>query len=117
MKIHLATERLILRQFTADDADHLVALDSDPEVLRYVGTPAAIDREAYRQLIRTTFLSYYVKYEAYGYWAVIEKASGAFLGWFHLRPALDYRYAVAAGYRPGEVDLGYRLRQSAWGKG
>jgi hypothetical protein len=42
-------------------------------------------------------------------WAVIEKATGEFLGWFHFRPRAD---AV-----PGEVELGYRLRKSAWGKG
>lgn len=31
MKIFLETERLILRQFTEDDADNLFELDSDPE--------------------------------------------------------------------------------------
>jgi RimJ/RimL family protein N-acetyltransferase len=40
---------------------------------------------------------------------VIEKATGDFLGWFHFRPGKD-----AA---PGEVELGYRLRKSAWGRG
>ncbi len=34
MKIFLETERLILRQFTEDDADNLLELDSDPEVVR-----------------------------------------------------------------------------------
>jgi RimJ/RimL family protein N-acetyltransferase len=117
MKVFLETDRLILRPFTEDDADHLFALDSDAAVMRYIGSHRLADSEAYRQHIRTTLLGYYAKYEGYGYWAVIEKASGAFLGWFHLRPALDYRYAAEAGYRPGDVDLGYRFRQSAWGKG
>jgi RimJ/RimL family protein N-acetyltransferase len=39
----------------------------------------------------------------------VEKATGEFLGWFHFRPRPD---AV-----PGEVELGYRRRKSAWGKG
>ena len=47
--------------------------------------------------------------EGYGFWAVIEKETGEFLGWFHFRP---YEDGI-----PGEVDLGYRLRKSAWGKG
>jgi RimJ/RimL family protein N-acetyltransferase len=34
--IVLETERLILRRFTGDDVDHLVELDSDPEVMRYL---------------------------------------------------------------------------------
>lgn len=37
------------------------------------------------------------------------KATGEFLGWFCLHPT--------EGGDPGTVDLGYRLRQTAWGKG
>ena len=40
---YLATERLTLRPFTADDADLLIELDSDPAVMRYLsgGEPTA----------------------------------------------------------------------------
>jgi RimJ/RimL family protein N-acetyltransferase len=117
MKVVLATERLILREFTEDDADDLFALDSDPDVVRYVGPYQLADPEAYRQRIRTAFLPYYTRYQGYGFWAAVEKAGGSFLGWFCLRPALDYRFAAEAGHRPGDVELGYRLRKSAWGKG
>lgn len=34
--IVLETARLRLRRYTKDDVDHLVTLDSDPEVMRYV---------------------------------------------------------------------------------
>jgi hypothetical protein len=30
MKVFLETERLLIREFREDDADHLLALDSDP---------------------------------------------------------------------------------------
>ena len=45
MHIFLETERLILRRFTEDDVDHLVALDSDPEVMRFLtgGPPTPRD--------------------------------------------------------------------------
>ena len=36
MDVYLETERLRLRRFTADDADLLVELDSDPAVMRYI---------------------------------------------------------------------------------
>lgn len=36
-------------------------------------------------------------------------AGGAFIGWFCLRPEAQGPL--------GEVELGYRLRQAAWGKG
>ncbi len=54
-------------------------------------------------------LGYYERFEDYGFWAAIEQTSGAFLGWFHFRPL--------PGAAPGEVELGYRLRQAAWGQG
>jgi len=54
-------------------------------------------------------LHYYARFEGFGRWAAIERSTGAFLGWFELRPA--------EGARPDDVELGYRLRKSAWGKG
>jgi RimJ/RimL family protein N-acetyltransferase len=85
--------------------------------MRYVGPRQLTEVEAYRHNIRDKFLPYYARYEGFGFWAAIEKASGEFLGWFCLRPALDYRFAKEAGFQEGEVELGYRLRRPAWGKG
>src|SRR5581483_6351521 len=119
MKIHLETERLVLRQFTEDDANNLFELDSDPDVMRYVGSVSArlANVDAYRERIRTNYLPYHERHPGYGYWAVVEKPNHDFIGWFHLRPALDYRFAAEAGFRSGDVDLGYPFRKSAWGKG
>ena len=55
------------------------------------------------------FLRYYELFDGLGFWAAIEKSTGEFLGWFEFRPLEDGD--------PGEVELGYRLRRSAWGKG
>jgi RimJ/RimL family protein N-acetyltransferase len=63
------------------------------------------------------YLRYYEQGTGVGFWAAIEKATGAFLGWFHLRPGPDYRFVAQAGYREGDLDLGYRLTRSAWGRG
>jgi RimJ/RimL family protein N-acetyltransferase len=109
MQVFLETERLVLRRFTTGDADHLVDLDADPDVMRYVTGGVPTSREKIETEVLPAFLGYYERYEGYGFWAVIEKATGEFLGWFHFRPRRD-----AA---PGEVELGYRLRRSAWGKG
>ena len=40
----LETERLTLRRLTAADADHLVELDSDPAVMRYLTGGSATPR-------------------------------------------------------------------------
>ena len=109
MQIFLETERLILRQFTGDDVENLVELDSDPEVMRYLNGGIATPRELVEQQILQRFLSYYERYDGFGVWAAIEKSSGAFIGWFSFRPHDESR--------PDEAEVGYRLRRSAWGRG
>ena len=105
----LETERLTLRRFTPDDVDLLVELDSDPEVMFWITGGRTTSREEIETDVLPAFLGYYEKYEGYGFWAAIERASGAFLGWFHFRPA--------PGHPDDEPELGYRLRRSTWGKG
>ena len=108
MQIFLETERLVLRQFTEDDVDNLVELDSDPDVMRFVNGGRPTPRDEIENVVLATFLDYYERFAGYGFWAAVEKSTGRFVGWFHLRPA--------EGARPGEVELGYRLRRSAWGR-
>jgi hypothetical protein len=42
--IHITTSRLILRDLEETDVDGIFALDSDPEVLRFIGTPVMKER-------------------------------------------------------------------------
>jgi RimJ/RimL family protein N-acetyltransferase len=109
MQVYLETERLILRRFTEADVENLVLLDSDPEVMRYLNGGIATPREPVAQQILPRFLSYYTRYDGVGVWAAIEKSTGAFIGWFSNRPRDETH--------PDEVELGYRLRRSAWGRG
>ncbi|WP_407636804.1 GNAT family N-acetyltransferase [Cellulomonas gilvus] len=48
MGTYLETDRVVLRPFRADDADLLIELDSDPEVMRYLsgGEPTDPDVRA-----------------------------------------------------------------------
>src|SRR6266700_2296239 len=109
MQVFLETQRLVLRQLTLADVDNLVSLDADPEVTRFItgGTPTS--RSEIEGEVLPAFLGYYERFAGYGFWAAVEKATGEFLGWFHFRPP--------QGASPDEAELGYRLRQSAWGKG
>jgi RimJ/RimL family protein N-acetyltransferase len=109
MHVFLATSRLLLRRFTAADVDLLVELDSDPAVMHFITGGRPTSRDAIEHDFLPAYLSYYERYAGYGYWAVVEKATDAFVGWFQLRPPPD---------RPvDEPELGYRLRRAAWGKG
>lgn len=107
--VFLETERMVLRRFTEADIANLVELDSDPEVMRFINGGRATPREDVETELLPAFLGHYERYAGYGFWAAIEKSTGEFLGWFHFRPD--------EGAAPGEVELGYRLRRSAWGKG
>jgi len=108
---YLETERLTLRRFTADDADLLVELDSDPAVMRYLpggGEPTTADEVRGRDL--PSILSGYKKWDgSLGLFAAHAKGSDDFIGWFHLRPE--------QGAPQDEVELGYRLRRAEWAKG
>ncbi|HEX8982432.1 MAG TPA: GNAT family N-acetyltransferase [Ktedonobacterales bacterium] len=109
MTIMLETERLRLRRFTYDDIDALVALDSDPEVMRFLNGGVPTPRALIESEILPRFLRSYTHGDGFGVFAAIEKATGKFLGWFGFRP----RKGAAAG----EIELGYRLQRVAWGKG
>ncbi len=109
MQVFLETERLVLRRFTGDDIDHLVELDSDPEVMRFINGGRPTPRDEIENDVLPGFLGYYERYAGYGFWAAVERSTGRFIGWFHFRPAKDAP--------PDEVELGYRLRRSAWHKG
>jgi len=104
----LQTARLRLRRFTTADADYLVALDGDPEVMRYLTNGKPTPREVVEREVLPSILRCYERSEA-GRWAAEDLASGEFLGWLSLQPPKDGSTA--------ELDLGYRLRRSAWGRG
>lgn len=117
--VTLETERLVLRRFTDTDADAQLVfeLDSDPEVMRYIGPFTLPDVAAYRERIRSVWLPQYT-HPGRGCLATFEKATGAFVGWFFVRPAPDYKFAKEAGWtRASDLELGYRLRRAAWGRG
>jgi RimJ/RimL family protein N-acetyltransferase len=109
MQVFLETDRLVLRRFTEADVDDLLELEGDPEVMRFLtgGKPTPPDVIQNETLPR--FRHYYERFGGFGFWAATEKATGQFLGWFEFRPL--------EGGCSGEVELGYRLRKSAWGKG
>ena len=109
MPVILETPRLALRQFTAGDVDNLFSLNSDPEVMRYLTGGRPTPREEIRDQVIPFHLGVYERFPGLGTWAAESAATGEFLGWFHFRPG--------QGADVSNVDLGYRLRRSAWNKG
>ena len=102
----LETPRLLLRQMTEDDADHLFALAQNPNVTRYIlGEPPLTSREQAVAVIRERVFPQYAL--GLGRWACIEKRGGGFIGWCGVKHVPE----------DGEYDLGYRFFEACWGQG
>lgn len=109
MDVFLETRRLRLRRFTPGDGGRLFALDSDPEVMRYLTGGAGTSREHIENEVLPAMIAAYDRYGGLGWWAAETAGEGGFVGWFGLHP-FDTTH-------PGELELGYRLRREAWGRG
>jgi RimJ/RimL family protein N-acetyltransferase len=105
--VFLETPRLVLRRVTAADEESLFRLNSDPEVMRYLGQGTPMSRDEIRDEIIPFQLDSYQRHAGLGLWAADGRGDGQFLGWFHLRPRRS----------DSVIELGYRLVRQAWGQG
>ncbi len=110
MKLPIITERLILRKITLDDMDDLFLLDSNPEVMKYVGVQPFTSKEQTLKLIES-LLNQYDK-NGTGRLAVIEKETNQFIGWSGIKLLTD----EVNGFK-NVYELGYRFLPEFWGKG
>jgi RimJ/RimL family protein N-acetyltransferase len=101
----LRTHRLLLRKLVDEDLDDLVALDADPEVMRYISDGEPTPRGEYAANLLPRMLAWPAD-DPVGFYAAL--CEGDWIGWFHLRPS------IAGG---DALELGYRLQRAAWGLG
>ncbi len=98
----LQTTRLTLSPCCPGDRSDFIALELDPDVMRFLNGGHAVDHT--RDHPDATFLmprgtEPYV-------WTARRSSNGAFVGWFCLWPENE-----------GLAELGYRLRRTEWGQG
>jgi ribosomal-protein-alanine N-acetyltransferase len=109
MKI-LETTRLLLREFTPEDADALALVLSDPETMRYY--PAPYDRAGVEQWIERNRQRY--REDGVGLWAVELKRT---------QDSEVHETIGDCGIILQQVDgerlyeIGYHLRRDLWGQG
>ena len=111
MQFHIETERLLLRDLRLTDLEGMFALDSDPEVHQYLGNKPVKTIDESQKILESVLRQY--KERGIGRFAVIEKASGDFVGWSGLRLNTEYNMNGFTTY----YDVGYRLIKRFWGKG
>jgi RimJ/RimL family protein N-acetyltransferase len=97
----LHTARLTLRPCCPDDRADFVALEQDPEVMRYLngGHPTTGQSDPDGPFLTPRGTEPHL-------WTARRPGNDAFVGWFCLWPDGD-----------GLAELGYRLRRQDWGQG
>ena len=119
MELVLFTERLRLTPFAIIDVDIAQAMFTDPEGQKYAGgviTEAEIRASLPKWLRRGGN-------GCIGIWCIADRSSGEKLGTAALLPIpietddTDFDLVVPGEMPDGDVEIGYFLKRSAWGKG
>lgn len=110
MSVVLETQRLTLRPVEPRDAPGLFAMDSHPEVNRFLDDPVPKCVEDSLRVVEMIQKQY--QELGVGRLAVELRESGEFLGWSGLKRVLTTHNGHQDYY-----DLGYRFLRSHWGKG
>lgn len=116
----LETPRLTLRELTAEDADALARILSDPETMRYY--PAPYDRAGVEQWIERNRQRY--KEHKVGLWAMVLKSTVLESAALESMPPQSTGELIGdCGIIRQEVEgehlyeIGYHLRRDFWGRG
>lgn len=107
--MYLETKRLRFEEFKLGEENLLYDLDSNSNVLKYVGGVRG-SIEIYKETIQN-YLDFYALKRNCGFFKVILKETNEFIGWFHLRPEASEPSNFSL------LELGYRLKEEYWGKG
>lgn len=105
---HVETPRLILRDWADGDLERFAEVTNTPAVMRWLGGVMDADKIA-------TFGERVVGFQkrlGHSFWVVERREDGEMLGFCGLK-VID---APGAGF-PGEMEIGWRLREDAWGQG
>jgi GrpB-like predicted nucleotidyltransferase (UPF0157 family)/RimJ/RimL family protein N-acetyltransferase len=108
MGVFLDTNRLLLRTTELSDFDDILALRSDPEVMKYIGNGSIQSREQVKESLN--LIISYQREHRIGFCSVFEKASGHFIGQAGL-------FHVNFDDKQPEIEIAYRLHTQYWGKG
>ena len=109
MNILIETDRIYLRNIEESDVHDMYEMDSDAEVHRYLGKNPVTTLDQSMEIIKDIQGQY--ERNNLGRSAIIEKATGAFVGWAGLK--LEDKVRKEFTY----YDVGYRLKRKHWGKG
>ncbi|SEO12527.1 ribosomal-protein-alanine N-acetyltransferase [Amphibacillus marinus] len=105
--LYIETERLLLRDWQEADLPAFTAMNADPEVMRFFRS--CLSDEETRQFYQRIQEEF--NQESFGLYAAEIKQTGDFIGFIGFHNA-----AFEADFTPC-VEIGWRLKEAAWGKG
>lgn len=119
MNLELHSERLLLRPLAADDLELAVELFSDPEIMAFVGEPYTAEQIAAEMPIALRRGGG----GCIGIWCITDRVTGEKFGETFLLPLpieeddTDWDQVGGPDLPDADIEIGYFLRRSAWGKG
>lgn len=108
MSIIFETKRLIAKAPTASDFENLYLLQSDSEIMRYIGKGDKRTREEVKESLEE-IIHYYEKY-GFSFFSIFEKDTGQFVGQGGL-------FHLGFDITQPDIEIGYRLHKHLWNKG
>lgn len=102
------TERLRLRTWDAEDLDEFIRHTNTDAVMRWLG--GVWPREKHEAAFGR--VKSYERAHGHTFWIVERKSDGAVLGFCGLK-----RVNSEGAPNPGDFEVGWRLREDAWGQG
>lgn len=110
----LHTQRLRLRAFSLGDLPAACALWSDEDVVRFIGGKPRTEAEVWTAAARS--FGHWALL-GYGFWAIADKASDAYLGEIGYLEALRDLQPPHDSHWIDAPEAGWALAQAAWGQG
>ncbi len=107
---YFTTERLVVRDWAADDAEAAFGIYGREEVTKWLGAPPmqpVASLEAMREVVRR-MIARSAEQPGYGLWPMVRRDDGALVGAILLAP-------VPAG--DGTVEIGWHVNPDYWGHG
>jgi RimJ/RimL family protein N-acetyltransferase len=103
--VRIETSRLLLASWREEQVQDFLAIASDPEVMRYIGTGRTWDEAQARAFIERQI----AEEAAHGFclWGLIERDGGRLVGQCGLKRVGD----------TGEIEIGWWLARDRWGQG
>ncbi len=101
----IETARTRLRRFDENDLENMMALESDPGVVKYTPARVPLSREQSQERLKN-LIERQKSDDPLGIWAAENKMTGEFIGWFMLLKRENEH-----------PELGFMLVQTEWNKG